>query len=121
MDVRVQARQILTQAGIKRPCDSESYLWESARDIVFLLALEDIRPPERKPDVSLLNIDRAESIVQGMLSGAEIPPIEVYPIVGRNTEFRYALFDGYHRYHLSIAAGFARIPALIVEDLFGRN
>ncbi|EPF68299.1 ParB N-terminal domain-containing protein [Pseudomonas syringae] len=121
MEVRVQARKILTQAGIKRPRDSESYLWESGRDIVFLIAFEDIRPPERKPDVYLLNIDRAESIVQGMLSGAEIPPIEVYPIVGRNTEFRYALFDGYHRYHLSIAAGFARIPALIVEDFFGRN
>lgn len=91
------------------PC-GESYCSESYELIV---PLSDIEPILRsigsggfRDDQSVINI------LVGFREKSIIPPIEVSD--RKTTQgYRFRLKDGFHRYYLSIAAGFSTVPVVI--------
>jgi hypothetical protein len=80
---------------------------------VLTVPIAEVRPPIRNPGVEGLIRPRALRILAGFLQDEAIPPINVadQPI-GR---YRYRVCDGFHRYHLSVAAGFSHIPVMVQE------
>jgi hypothetical protein len=59
----------------------------------------------------LIAKDRAIHILQGFLTNAMLPPVEVVALP-ECSPYRYKLTHGAHRFYLSIAAGFTHIPVV---------
>ena len=85
---------------------------------VLTVPISEVRPPMRNPGIEELVRPRALRILAGFLQDQPIPPIDVadQPF-GR---FRYRVCNGFHRYHLSLVAGFTHIPVVVQEgwDIF---
>ena len=56
--------------------------------------------------------DRMVSVLQDTALRREIWPIEI--IEDASGAYRYRLYNGAHRFHASIAAGFSLIPAILI-------
>jgi ParB-like chromosome segregation protein Spo0J len=56
--------------------------------------------------------DRMVSVLQDIALRREIWPIEI--IEDASGAYRYRLYNGAHRFHASIAAGFSLIPAILI-------
>jgi hypothetical protein len=56
---------------------------------------------------------RAVSILAAFAQGAALPPVLVYAVP--DGPFAYRLGEGFHRFHLSLAAGFTHIPAVVMH------
>src|SRR5713226_1528524 len=70
-----------------------------------LVPLADVEAPHRDAGVIGLHEDRAVSLLRAFRAGIAVPPLEVHePPEPRR--FRYRVRDGFHRYYLSVAAGF---------------
>jgi ParB-like nuclease domain len=80
---------------------------------VLTVPISEVRPPMRNPGVEELVRPRALRILAGFLQDQAIPPIDVadQPF-GR---FRYRVCNGFHRFHLSVVAGFTHIPVIVQE------
>lgn len=96
------------------PDGSESYLYALAEGIELIL-ISSILPPERNIDKANLDRVRAADICCGIAGQDFIPAIDV---TRSGSVYRYQLRNGYHRYHISIAAGFTKIPAVVHDDWF---
>ena len=105
----------------------KKYLYENALGLNFLpqaesypsygydliVHLADIEPIKR--DVGCFGFrddDSVADILCGFSSNSKIPPIEV-STVNLSVGYSYRLKNGFHRYLLSIAAGFTKIPVSI--------
>ena len=88
----------------------ESYC-SKAYDLI--VPLSDIEPFERSVGTGGFRDDRSvRRILEGFREKAVIPPIKVSD--RKTTQgYKFRLTDGYHRYFLSIAAGFSYIPVVI--------
>jgi hypothetical protein len=94
--------------------------YRSTPDAV-LVPLREIEPPFRNPEVirDWRGFDRARMIrvLSGMASGAEMPPVPVValpPADDPAAPFAWRVCDGFHRFYASVAAGFERLPVVIV-------
>lgn len=114
MNVEQEAKSLLDKAGFKRP-PGASYAYDAADLSVQLVALSDIEPPQRAKGVIALDPGRADRIICGMIDGEEMPPIGVNVPENADGKYRYALYGGFHRYYLSVAAGFSHIPVEVVD------
>ena len=86
------------------------YLSSSAKAIV---PLEEIEPPLRdRGKMWFRGRDEVVSLLNGMLSYKEIPPIQVWS-KEKNSSNLYVVRDGYHRFYLSVAVGYSKIPVEI--------
>ncbi len=90
---------------------------------VFEVRFEEVSPVLRNPGVGIFNAnekysakERVVNILREFFSGSEIPPVEVVlqPI---DSEFRFKLVHGVHRFYCSLAAGFSHIPAVKGFDI----
>jgi hypothetical protein len=87
--------------------------------IVATVSLLQVEPPTRNPDVrpEWRGFDRPRliSVLQGVVAGAELPPIPLEVIANGHefppAPFIYRVRDGFHRFYASVAAGFSRVPA----------
>ena len=70
-----------------------------------------VQPPRRCAGVVGLHEDRAVRILEGFVGDAEMEPILAYEV--QDGPHRYRVGDGYHRFHLSIAAGFSQLPLML--------
>lgn len=88
------------------------------REGVILLKLADIAPPARNPEVETF---RRYKLIPVLLAFQSpeccVPPIEVQHLHG--DAYSYRVFNGFHRYYASIAVGYQRIAAAVVEDSSG--
>lgn len=81
---------------------------------VSLVALADIVPFQRalgvEKDFGGFDRDRMVNILRGFVEGAKIPPVFVRP--GGRDPYRYSLYDGFHRFHAAVAAGYNLLPVV---------
>ncbi len=78
-----------------------------------LVGIQDIRPPCRSLGTVGLDRDRSIRILRAFAQGDALPPLVAYQVP--DPPFRYRLGTGFHRFHLSVAAGFAQIPLSILD------
>jgi hypothetical protein len=114
VSVELEAKSLLDDAGFAGP-PGVSYAYDDTDPSVQLVALSDIEPPQRRDGVRYFVPDRANAVICGMINGDQMPPIGVKAPASSGGEFRYALYDGLHRYYLSMAAGYSHIPVEIVD------
>ncbi|MGX9966044.1 hypothetical protein ACVFYP_22150 [Roseomonas sp. F4] len=95
---------------------------EHRRTTTFL-PLSTIRPPIRGLGAPLdfRGLDRARfvDVLKGFATNTPLPPIEVLAIpegCGGNSGAAWTVYNGYHRFYASCAAGFTEIPAIEVAQ-----
>ena len=81
-------------------------------DGVLLVRVDAIEPPHphkrQKHGADGFEEPRMLKVLHGIASGATMDPI-----VLTMTPEGYALYDGFHRLHASVAVGFSHIPAFV--------
>lgn len=98
----------------KKKFTSNHYKFPSDSN-TFVLPISELYEPVRDEGTSKYRSKEIyESIKNAMLSGHEIPPIEIRSKEKTNTD-KYVVFDGFHRFHISKELGFTKIPVRI-ED-----
>ena len=80
---------------------------------VRIVPLSDVQCFERGPGVPGLVRDRALSLLDALRTSMALPPVNVYLSKDKDAPFRYRLYHGYHRFHLSLAVGYTHIPVAI--------
>jgi hypothetical protein len=85
---------------------------------LFKVKIVEVRPVIRNPNIGIFNDndeasakDRVVSILKGFRTGSPIPPVEIV-FEPADSEFRYKLVAGVHRFYCSLAAGFSHVPAV---------
>jgi hypothetical protein len=75
-----------------------------------LVSIQYVAIPQRDPGNRILHKERTISLIQAIISGCEVPPLEVHrpPQAGR-----LAVRDGFHRYFISVALGFPMLPVSV--------
>ena len=85
---------------------------------LFDIRIDEVRPVKRNPGVGIFNDnqeasarERVVSILRGFRTGSAIPPVEIV-LEPPDSQFRYRLIAGVHRFYCSLAAGFSHVPAV---------
>jgi hypothetical protein len=85
---------------------------------LFDIRIDEVRPVKRNPGVGIFNDnqeasarERVVSILRGFRTGSAIPPVEIV-LEPPDSQFRYRLVAGVHRFYCSLAAGFSHVPAV---------
>jgi hypothetical protein len=86
---------------------------------VRIVPIAEIAPLSRSPNLPGYSRDgfderRMVSVLSAFCSGAPLPPVEVNECDSGG--FRYALYDGMHRFYASIAAGYPLLPVVVNEN-----
>jgi hypothetical protein len=109
-----------TEAGMEGfvPLTRAYHVDANAAQGVFEIRIDEVRPVRRNPGVGIFNDDeersareRVVSILRGFRNGSAIPPVEVVS-EPPDTDFRYKLVAGVHRFYCSLGAGFSHVPAV---------
>jgi hypothetical protein len=98
--------------------ETEAYA-HSVYPAVQLIALTDIEPPLLGPGRARLtdsgfDYDRMMLILRGIASKRIIPPVQMTD-QQQQGEYRYKVYDGWHRFYASVAAGFPCLPTVTVS------
>jgi hypothetical protein len=85
---------------------------------LFVIRIDEVRSVKRNPGVGIFNDNqeasarkRVVSILRGFRIGSAIPPVEIV-FEPPDSQFRYRLVAGVHRFYCSLAAGFSHVPAV---------
>lgn len=93
--------------------------YRSTAEAAHTVALRDIEPPFRWPEVpkDFRGFDRKRMIdvLSGIAMDVALPPLPLLvlpplPDISR-APFSYRVLDGVHRFYASVAAGFVAVPA----------
>ncbi len=90
--------------------------YRAARDPKWpnlVLVFDQIVTPVRAEGTRWFDRDRMIAILQGIVSGAELPAVNVHELPG-HTPRPFALRDGFHRFYASAAAGFGAVPVAVL-------
>ena len=87
---------------------------------VSVVSIAEIAPMTRAlnlPGYSRDGFDegRMVSVLDAFCRATPLPPVEVN--ASASAGFRYALYDGMHRFYASIAAGYSHLPVVVVENI----
>lgn len=116
IDVIDQGQNILKKAGFDRSSQTSShYLFDETIDGVFLVLISAVRPVNRAEAVKPLREDTSQRTAKMFASQSFVLPVEVSRLAEINGDYIYLLRDGYHRFNLSLAAGFTQIPAILIN------
>jgi len=75
-----------------------------------IVAVEAVEPPFRENrQIWFRNPQSVIEVLRKMRSGEELEPIEVWSREKTGTE-KYRVKDGFHRFYLSIAVGYPKLP-----------
>ncbi|MEO8500910.1 MAG: hypothetical protein ABI565_08335 [Vicinamibacteria bacterium] len=80
-----------------------------------LVEIQFVEPPVRAPGVAPFKKARLVPILMGIVSSSPMPPIEAcrLPASGK---YRFRLYNGFHRFYASVAAGFPMIPVKVLGN-----
>ncbi|MDP1872547.1 ParB/RepB/Spo0J family partition protein [Phenylobacterium sp.] len=81
----------------------------------FAVDINRVEPPTRSPGTVGFDRTRLTSLMRQLRSAGEIPPVGLRRLGGR--PYEYAVYDGYHRFWISLALGVRALPALLVEPI----
>ena len=80
------------------------------------VSLDEIEPPTRSDGTTQFHKSRMVPILLAFGSpGCALPPVRVRPKVPSD-RYRFKVYDGFHRYYASVAAGFTHLPVTVLED-----
>lgn len=83
---------------------------------ISIIPIALIKPLHRNPGVEKdfggFERKRLMDVLTAFATGLPIPPIEIR--LDPQTPYEYSLYDGYHRFRASVAAGFTHVPAIII-------
>lgn len=102
----------LAMAGVHSFNPKSSAFLASPNPECLLVAIADVKPPIRNKGIDGLQESRAVSILKAMVNTQHLPAIEVQENK-LSDSYRFSVYNGYHRYFLSIALGFTMLPVLI--------
>ena len=88
------------------------YFIPSINEGFEIIKLSDIKPPTRSKGITPFSKCRTVSLLCAITNTKRLPPV----IITKSKKY-YILKDGFHRYHVSIIAGFSCIPAIINKKL----
>jgi hypothetical protein len=85
-----------------------------------IVPIAEISPLRRSRNLTGYSRDgfeerRMVSILTAVCTGAPLPPVEVNECAREG--FRYALYDGMHRFYASIAAGYSHLPVVVADNV----
>ena len=108
-------------AGMKDyvPCTEHYHTNLSVCTAIVLL--KEVEPPQRDNGFWFRNKESVLEVLRKMRDEDEVlEPIEVWSLAKKASK-KYIVRDGFHRFYLSIAAGFRKIPIkisdFVIEDL----
>jgi len=82
---------------------------------VMIVPIAEIKPIHRSPGVTLdhagFNRDRMTKILRGLRDGDQIEPVQVSTLDAG--PYKFQIYDGFHRFHASVAVGFTALPVII--------
>jgi len=94
---------------------SQCYPW-SGDQPVDLVALSDIRPPRRDPGLEPFRKYKLVPVLLAFMSPeCALPPLALEPLPA-DSDFKYCVTNGFHRFYASRAVGYACVPAVINEQ-----
>ena len=91
-----------------------AYTWAIGKfptERLHIIPVLEIDPPLRSVGVPLF--PRAAPIFAALRDGVALPPLEVELLPSARGPYRYRVRDGFHRYYLVCALGFALLPAIV--------
>ena len=108
------------EAGMVGFSPSNSASADRSSTAAMLVPLQTILPPPRFPtapkDWHGFERARLVSLLKGIATGVEIEPVPLLKLPQDDVwrmPYRYRMRDGFHRFYVSIAAGFKCLPAVI--------
>ena len=75
-----------------------------------IMSFSKLQAPIRNPSVTGFVKERMISLIECILAGKALPPVEVHL---KPDESTYKVKDGYHRFYLSVALGFHSLPVSV--------
>jgi len=86
---------------------------ENSEREVIVLPIAQLKPPLRDPGTPNFDEKRALSLLEAFRTAAPLPPIMVEVPKQSIAPYVYRVWDGFHRFHLSVSVGFTHIPAIV--------
>jgi hypothetical protein len=80
-----------------------------------IISIEDIKPPTRAPGIGDFKKKKMLPVLKAIRNSISLRPIEVAKI--KDPDYTYRVHDGFHRFYVSIAVGYKKIPINILEWL----
>jgi hypothetical protein len=85
---------------------------------LFDIRIDEVKSVKRNPGIGIFNgnqeasaKERVVSILRGFRTGSAIPPVGIV-LEPPDSQFRYRLVAGVHRFYCFLAAGFSHVPAV---------
>jgi hypothetical protein len=95
---------------------SQFYHVRSDRKIIQIVPLSEIEPPTRNADVPPFKKYKLIPVLFGFQSPeSPLPPVEVLLKVPPD-QYRFRVYNGYHRYYASVAVGYVSLPVVVMES-----
>lgn len=98
------------------PGESTAYVYRGSPEI-FEVPITEIEAPTRDPDVAFFQKCRMLPILFAFGCYVALPPIVIRPLKNSSGLCRFTVYNGYHRYYASIAAGFAVLPVILAPKI----
>ncbi len=107
------------------PCKVKGEHYVCNQHVISIIEIKDIDHNIRTEGVPIFNDgeneegdcktakDRTTSILNALMQNDPLPPIKVEQCMAQS-KFKYTIKEGAHRLHCSIAAGYTKIPAIII-------
>jgi hypothetical protein len=90
--------------------------WPASQQIQ-IVSLAEVEPPTRDPSVPPFKKYKLIPVLFGFQSPeGSLPPVSV-SLRGAAGPYRYRVYDGYHRYYASVAAGYSSLPVVLMESV----
>jgi len=80
------------------------------------VSLDEIEPPMRAQGIAQFHKSRMLPILLAFrFPGCALPPVQVRLKIPSG-RYRFKVYDGFHRYYASVAAGFTHLPVTVLEE-----
>jgi hypothetical protein len=79
-----------------------------------VVAFEEVEPPLRDDCFWFRNRDSVIDVLRKISSGQKLEPVEVWSRAKTNST-KLIVRDGFHRFYLSVAAGYRKVPVRITD------
>lgn len=99
-----------------RPNSAGYYLYNSKCGPVEVVSLESVEPPCRDPGIEELKKYKLVPVLLAFQSPeCALPPVQVKRVTPPS-KYQYRVHNGFHRFYASVAAGYSKLPVMVIEQ-----